>query len=199
MPDPKTLLQMAGADLSPASVSRSVLVLVDCQMEYVSGGLPLSGIEGALAECHDLLARARAGGAEIAHIAHKGKAGGAFDREGAGGQIADAVAPKGIEPVIEKSLPNAFAGTNLDEVIRNSGRTQLIIAGFMTHMCVSSTARAALDLGYSTTIVANATATRDLPGFDGGVIDAATLQAASLAALSDRFAVIVERTGDLLE
>ena len=199
MSDPKTLLQMAGADLSPASLSGSVVIFVDCQVEYVSGGLPLSGIEPALAECCNLLERARAGGAEIVHIAHKGKAGGAFDRDGPGGQFAGAVGPEDGEVIIEKGLPNAFAGTGLDDVIRKTGRTQLIIAGFMTHMCISSTARAALDLGYSTTIVAKATATRDLPGAGGGMIDAATLQMASLAALADRFAVIVESSGDLLD
>ena len=33
----------------------------------------------------------------------------------------------------------------------------------MTNMCVSSTARAALDLGYKATVAADAAATRDLP------------------------------------
>ena len=50
----------------------------------------------------------------------------------------------------------------------------------MTHNCVSSTARSALDSGYRVTIVANATATRDLPDGKGGIIGAATLQAATL-------------------
>ncbi len=60
----------------------------------------------------------------------------------------------------------------------------------MTLMCVSSTVRAALDLGYRSTVVSGAVATRDLPTTDGGVIDAGSLQTASLAALADRFAVI---------
>lgn len=60
----------------------------------------------------------------------------------------------------------------------------------MTHMCVSSTARAALDLGYATTVAADAAATRDLPNPAGGVIKADVLHQASLAALADRFAVV---------
>ena len=58
-------------------------------------------------------------------------------------------------------------------------------------MCISSTARAALDLGIPTTIVAKATATRDLPSVQGGIIAAETVQAAALAELADRFAAIV--------
>ena len=60
----------------------------------------------------------------------------------------------------------------------------------MTHMCVSSTARAALDHGFRVTIDAAACATRDLPDGRGGQVDAATLNDVALVELSDRFAVI---------
>ncbi len=63
----------------------------------------------------------------------------------------------------------------------------------MTHMCVNSTARGAFNLGFQPTVVAAATATRDLPGEDG-IVSAASLQAASLAALRDLFAVVVRDT-----
>lgn len=62
-------------------------------------------------------------------------------------------------------------------------------------MCVSATVRAALDLGYRTTLVAAATATRDLPDPAGGVVTADALQRAELAALADRFAVVVKDCG----
>ena len=94
-------------------------------------------------------------------------------------------------------MPNAFAGTGLDEQLKEFGRRELIIAGFMTHMCVSSSARAASELGYRTTVVADAAATRDLPDSRGGVIGAEDLHRAELAALSDRFAVIVATARDL--
>ena len=50
MTQPKTLLQMAGADTTPNALSESALVLIDCQMEYVTGAVPLGGVEDALAE-----------------------------------------------------------------------------------------------------------------------------------------------------
>jgi nicotinamidase-related amidase len=91
---------------------------------------------------------------------------------------------------VHKPLPNAFAQTELDATLKKLGRTQLVIAGFMTHMCVSSTARAALDLGYKTTVAADAAATRDLPDPMGGVIGADALHRAALAGLADRFAIV---------
>ena len=62
----------------------------------------------------------------------------------------------------------------------------------MTHMCVSSTVRAALDLGIACTVVDKACATRDLPDGEGGAVTAPDLHRAELAALSDRFAMIAK-------
>ena len=61
----------------------------------------------------------------------------------------------------------------------------------MTHMCVNSTARGAFNLGYAPTVVAAATATRALPGLGDVPVSAAAMQAASLAAMADLFAVVV--------
>jgi len=46
-------------------------------------------------------------------------------------------------------------------------------------------------------VVAELTATRDLPDGRGGAIPAATVQAANLAALRDRFAVVVETAAEI--
>jgi nicotinamidase-related amidase len=191
MSRPRTLLELAGAPQTPSALSQSAIVLIDCQMEYVEGPLALPGARPALAEARKLLERARAAGAPVIHVVHQGRAGGMFDLDAPRGREAPEVAPIAGEAIVKKPLPNSFAKTDLDEVLKRTGRTELIVAGFMTHMCVSSTVRAALDLGYRTTVVANAAATRDLPAPDGGVIDAATMHRAALTELSDRFAIIV--------
>ena len=93
-----------------------------------------------------------------------------------------------------KRLPNAFAGTELHERLQQAGRNTLILAGFMTHMCISASARAALDLGYQTTVIGDATATRALPAHDGGApISADAVHRTALAELADRFAAVVVR------
>jgi len=190
MTTPRTLLSMAGADLTPNSLTDSALILIDCQNEYLSGALPLDGVDAALDQISILLERARALETPIIHIVHKGTAGGLFDLDAQNGQIATKVAAREGEAVVEKTLPNSFAGSVLKQKIDETGRNKLIVAGFMTHMCVSATVRAALDLGYQSTVVAAAAATRDLPGIDGGVVTAKDLHQVTLTALSDRFAVI---------
>jgi nicotinamidase-related amidase len=191
MSEAKTLLEMAGAPNTPPPLDQSVLVMIDCQREYVDGKVPLVGVDRALAECADLLARARGAGAPVVHVQHKGRAGGLFDPDTAAYRIADAAAPEADERCLTKGLPNAFVGTELDEVLRETGRKSVIFAGFMTHMCVSSSVRAAVDLGYGAVVVDAACATRDQPDGAGGVVPAAELHRAELAALADRFAIVV--------
>jgi len=190
MNSPKTLLEMSGADLRPSALAQSTVVVIDAQNEYLDGKLSLPGVKPAVEAIAQLLAKAREAGAPVVHIAHKGRAGGLFDRDGHGGAIIGAVQPSNGERVIEKPLPNAFAQTSLDTELKALGHTSLVLAGFMTHMCVSSTARAALDLGYRVTIAGDAAATRDLPDPFGGVIAAEALHRAALAELGDRFAII---------
>lgn len=189
---PPSLLQMAGAPLHPSPLDASALVIIDAQLEYVSGKLPLSGVEAAVAEADRLLALARDHGVPVFHVVHLSPPGrGLFDEAGLYVAIVPRLRPRPGEAVIPKRLPNAFAGTDLHERIRAAGRREVIVAGFMTHMCVSTTARCALDFGLRATVVAAATATRDLPDPLGGVIPAEAVQRAALAELADRFAVVV--------
>ncbi len=197
MTEAHTLRGLAGLDPTPCALADSALVMIDCQNTYRSGVMTLVGVEEALAEAARLLARARDTGAAVFHIAHDSGPGSPYDYSAEIGRITDIVAPKDGEPVIVKSKPNAFVGTDLHDQLQAAGQQNLILAGFMTHMCVNSTARGAFSLGYRTTVVGNATATRDLPGRDGGVLAARDLHEASLAALSDLFAVVVDGVDDL--
>jgi nicotinamidase-related amidase len=199
MSAPKTLLEMAGAPGTPHPLAKSAVVMIDAQNEYWSGHLPLPGVKPALAEGARVLERARALGRPVVHIQHKGRPGGLFDPQTEAFEIAEPVAPEEGEAVVTKGMPNAFAGTELAEVLRELGAESLIVAGFMTHMCVSSTVRAAVDLGFRCTVVAGACATRDLPDGQGGVVAAGPLHRAELAALADRFAIVVPDAAALID
>ena len=111
MTAPKTLLELSGADLRPPRLRDSALVMIDWQNEYLAGSIALPDADRAIANGAKLLARARDAGAAIIHIAHKGRPGGLFDRDAERGAIVSALTPLPGEPVIEKGLPNAFAGT----------------------------------------------------------------------------------------
>ncbi|MGE0063520.1 MAG: cysteine hydrolase family protein [Xanthobacteraceae bacterium] len=193
----KTLLQMAGANPAPGKLTEAAVVIIDAQNEYVTGKLPLEGVDAALAQVAALLAAARAAKAPIIHIAQRGRPGGLFDPEGPSFKFAAPAAPQAGETVIEKPLPNSFAKTTLHEALQATGRKHLVVAGFMTHMCVSATARSAVDHGYGVTVVSDAVATRSLPDPLGGAdLTAAQVHRTALAELADRFATIA-RVADI--
>ena len=170
MAAPKTLLELSGADLRPPRLRDAALVMIDLQNEYLAGPIALPDAASAIASAAKLLARARVAGTRIFHIAHKGRPGGLFDRSAERGAIVSALAPLPDEPVIEKGLPNAFAGTDLQALLAACGHKDIVLAGLMTHMCISSTARAGLDLGFRITVDADSCATRDLPDGRGGTV-----------------------------
>jgi nicotinamidase-related amidase len=191
-----TLRALSGAPAEPIALRDSALILIDCQQTYREGVMLLEGIEPALDECRDILLRARAAGIPIFHIMHDAGAGSPYDAKAPIGQIAAPVAPLPGEPVVVKNYPNSFEKTDLDALLKRSGARNLTLVGFMTHMCVNSTTRMAFNLGYRNTVVAGATATRTLPG-PTGIVAASVLQNASLAALSDLFAVVVRSGADV--
>jgi nicotinamidase-related amidase len=197
MQELKTLRDVMGLGNQPCPWKDSALVMIDCQNTYRRGIMQLTGVEEAIEEAKRLLDRARNAGTPIFHVMHDAGPGSPYDITAEIGQIADPVAPRANEPVIVKHYPNSFVGTELDALLRERAIQNLILAGFMTHMCVNSTARGAFNLGYRPTVVANATATRDLIAPGGAVVPAASLHSASLAALSDLFAVVVSRAEDI--
>ena len=186
-----TLRQIAGMADQPAALADSTLIMIDCQNTYTQGVLELEGVQPALDQAAELLDRARSARIPIVHIMHDAGPGSPYDVRDQIGQIVDRVAPREGEPVVVKTSPNAFTGTDLDQRLTAAQGRDLILAGFMTHMCVNSTARGAFSLGYRPAVVAGATATRALPSPVGEPVSAAAVQAASLAAISDLFGIVV--------
>jgi len=193
-----TLRALTGMTPDPAPISKSALVLIDCQQTYREGIMQLVDVEPALEEAAALLKRFRDAGRPVIHIMHDAGPGTPYDISAPLGQIADSVAPIAGEPVIIKKFPSAFEQTELDAELKKLGVENVVYVGFMTHMCVNSTARASFNHGYANTVVAGATATRSIPNAASGAdMPAAQLHDASLSALADMFAVVVPHATDV--
>jgi len=166
------------------------LLLVDLQNDYFPGGaMELVGAEAAANRARELLQRFRAAGAPVWHVQHLAKRSGAtFFLPGTpGAEIHRSLQPEAGEPVVVKHFPNAFRETGLLASLQEAGVGALVIAGAMSHMCVDATTRAAVDLGFSCTVVADACATRDLV-FGGEAVPARQVHAAFMAALDGVYA-----------
>ncbi|MEU6986901.1 isochorismatase family protein [Streptomyces sp. NPDC046324] len=191
-----TLRELNGFDETPASLSDATLILVDYQNTYTRGVMELDGWRAALDSAAALLARAREAGAKVVHVVNDGGEGTPYDIREEIGAIHPSVAPVEGEPVVVKKVPNAFVGTDLAEHVDAAGHKDVVVAGFMTHMCVTFTAEGAFLRGNRPTVVADACATRPLRTTAADVT-ADQLHRSALATIGDLYGVVVASGADL--
>jgi nicotinamidase-related amidase len=192
-----TLREIVGLGQQAAPLKDSALIMIDCQNTYRSGIMQLTGVEEALQETQKLLQMARALKIPVFHIRHDAGPGTPYDINAPIGAIADEVAPVAGEAVITKNYPNAFIQTDLDAQLKTAGVKNLVLAGFMTHMCINSTAHGAFNLGYNVAVVAGATATRPLQAANGKVLSAQEVHDGAIASTRDLYAAIIDRVADI--
>lgn len=193
-----TLRELVGIGLAPASLSESALIMIDCQNTYRKGVMQLTGVEEAILEAKKLLEKARALKIPVIHIQHDGGEGSPYDINAEVGAISDEVAPVAGELVITKHYPNSFIATDLDQQLKALGIKNIVLAGFMTHMCINSTAHGGFNLGYIVTVVASATATRPLLTANGKVLSAQEVQDGAIASTRDLYAAVVDTVDGLI-
>ncbi len=74
---------------------------------------------------------------------------------GDGIRVHPAVAPRAGEVIVTKRRVSAFAGSDLDVVLRADGITHLVLAGIATSGVVLSTLRQAADLDFQLTVLSD--------------------------------------------
>lgn len=164
----------------------SALLIIDVQNDYFEGGAHvLVNAAAAGQQAQQALQSARQQQMPVIHIQHLAVNEGAdfFLPDTHGAAINAHVAPLPGETIITKNYPNSFRDTSLLAHLQEQGITQLYICGMMTDVCVDATVRAAMDLGFTTTVIGDACATRDRELYDTPV-KAATVNQAYLAGMT---------------
>lgn len=195
-----TIRTMSGAiSTTSLTAKKTAVIVIDIQNEYFPGGkMPIPDGMKALNNSKRIVDFAHKNGMPVFFVQHIGDAQGPLFAKGS--RFADFhkdLQPTKVDRIITKATPSSFVGTDLKEQLDKLGIKQLVVTGLMTHMCVSSTARDAVPLGFSVIIPEDATATRDLATWDNNVVDHSVLQQAALAGVADVFAEI-KTTDDLL-
>jgi nicotinamidase-related amidase len=154
----------------------SALLVMDFQTAIVDG--VVTGKEALLARTASLIDAARKAGMKIIYVVVGFRPGypevsprnqsfgairetGRFIEGSAGTEAHPAVAPAPGDVVVTKHRVSAFAGTDLQMVLRASGIETLVLAGIATSGVILSTIRHAADADYRLVVVADCCGDRD--------------------------------------
>ncbi|MCW1096658.1 cysteine hydrolase [Streptomyces sp. RS2] len=127
----------------------TALLVVDMQNTTVAMAHRAAETVAAIARLSE---RARAAGVPVVTVRQQ-DAGMVPGTEG--WRVVPELAPREGEPVVDKTTPDSFLDTGLDETLRALGVTEVIVTGFATEVCVDTTARQALSRGYDLVVVAD--------------------------------------------
>ncbi|HSN10535.1 MAG TPA: cysteine hydrolase family protein [Propionibacteriaceae bacterium] len=168
----------------------TALLVIDVQNEYVSGALPIvhPPVEGSLTRIGEAVDAANAAGLPVVLVRHTepDPTAGLFVAGTPAWELHASVAARPHDAVVDKQLPGSFTGTGLEELLAARGVDHVVVAGYMTHMCVDTTTRQAMHLGLDVTVLDDATGTIDL----ADDLPAALVHRVELGVLGDGFATV---------
>lgn len=173
------------------------LIVIDAQNEFSEKGhRSVPGHDKILARIHWHVHRAREGGEPIAWVRHHNKPNEspAFTPGNWGAEPSSGLGPNPLpvcEKLFQKDVFGAFFGTGLEEWLHTMKVDGLLLVGFFTHICLSTSAREALVHGFSVSIDSAATGARVLVDPLLGRQTADEVRRSALLQLSDRGAEIV--------
>lgn len=177
----------------PTFTHNAALVVVDVQAGFDAPAWGPRNNPAAEANIAALIAAWRGGRGLVVHAHHASPHKGGHFRWGTPGHEPKPEArPRAVDWVYAKTVNSAFIGTCLERDLRAIEIDRLVIVGFSTNHCISTTARMAGNLGFETFVVADATATFDRLNLDGTTTPAEEVHQAALSDIRHEFARIVD-------
>ncbi|CAM5579100.1 Cysteine hydrolase OS=Streptomyces rochei OX=1928 GN=G3I25_25345 PE=4 SV=1 [Streptomyces rochei] len=147
--------------------SRTALLVIDMQNATVALAHRAAETVAVIA---GLSGRARAAGVPVVTVRQRDEG---MVPGTEGWRVVPELAPREGEPVVDKTTPDSFLGTDLDGLLRGLGVTEVVVTGFATEVCVDTTARQALSRGYDLVVVADGhTTSRRTPADAGRLVPA---------------------------
>ncbi|GAA0344005.1 cysteine hydrolase family protein [Bacillus carboniphilus] len=135
------------------------LLIIDVQNGMFLKGYEVFNGENLIHNIKTLISKARSTHTPIFYVQHNEGEGEPLETGTIGWEIHPEIAPEEGDVVIQKTTPDSFFKTPLDEELKKRGIEHLIITGIQTDLCVDTTCRRAVSEGYKITLVSDAHST----------------------------------------
>lgn len=132
MAPPATARSMLGIQPSTASTSDSALIIIDAQNEYANGLLKVTNVDQSRVAIASLLRKYRDAKAPVIHVVHEVPEGAPVFTPGTAlAAEFDELKPLEGESVVTKNVPGSFTGTQLEELLKATKRSKIVLTGYM--------------------------------------------------------------------
>ncbi|OIK12626.1 cysteine hydrolase family protein [Bacillus sp. MUM 13] len=138
---------------------KQALLIIDVQNGMFNVGNEVYKSVSLLENIDRLINQARLAKAFIFYIQHNGPVGHPLEYGTKGWEIHPNISPRNQDVIIQKTTPDAFFKTALENELKTRGIEHLIITGIQTEACVDTTCRRALSAGYQVTLASDAHST----------------------------------------
>lgn len=171
---------------------KKALLIVDVQNDYFTNGkCELFQSEFALEVILNLKDAFKEKGFPVYYVQHiNDEEAPFFVRNTNGVKIHQKVTPQTDTNIIIKQYPNSFYQTDLHEKLQADFVEEITVCGMMTHMCIDTTVRAGVELGYKIKLVSDGCTTKDLI-WNNTVLPATAVHNVFMASLDGKFADVL--------
>ena len=140
---------------------KEALLVIDVQNGMFQEGNVVYKGDVLLKNLKGLIGRARSSMTPIFYIQHNASAGHPLEYGTKDWEIHPEIIPNDQDIIIQKTTPDSFFNTTLDDEMKKQGIEHLILAGIQTEVCVDTTCRRAFSMGYKVTLVSDTHSTWD--------------------------------------
>ena len=174
------------------SANLPVLLVIDVQQAFYDAKWGVRNNPQAETNIAQLIQAWRQQQGPIIFIQHQSReTGGLFHPSKPGYAFMPEAQPLAHETVITKLENSAFIGTSLEVKLHEINAQAVVAVGLTTDHCVSTTTRMGANLGFSMTVVSDATATFERVDYAGQHYTAQIIHDVQLASLYQEFADVV--------
>ena len=146
-----------------------VIIIVDMQVGLLSGA-PKYDLAGVTDRINKLTAMVRRRSGKVVWIRHCGQPDTEFAPNTPGWVFLPELLREPSDVIVDKTLNDPFAGTNLHRVLSNLAPERVLVTGWATDFCVDATVRSAVSNNYHVVAVSDAHTLSDRPHLDAQAV-----------------------------